>query len=157
MQPPAPFIRVETDAASGCRSVHATRSFAAGDIICNFSAGEIVANPNRLTLQVDVNRHITLQPDALQFTNHSCAPNVFFDTANGLLLALHDISEGDELTFFYPSTEWMMAEPFQCCCGYAGCIGEIRGAALMDAAILRQYRLNAFILQQLQQKARQRA
>ena len=36
------------------------------------------------------------------------------------LTALRPISEGDELTFFYPSTEWAMAEPFECGCGAAG-------------------------------------
>lgn len=26
------------------------------------------------------------------------------------------LKEGDELTFFYPSTEWSMAQPFDCLC-----------------------------------------
>lgn len=31
--------------------------------------------------------------------------------------ALRDIKEGDVLEFFYPSTEWDMAQPFECSCG----------------------------------------
>lgn len=31
--------------------------------------------------------------------------------------ALRDIQPGDELSFFYPSTEWEMAQGFECKCG----------------------------------------
>ncbi len=39
-----------------------------------------------------------------------------------------DLQVGDQLTFFYPSTEWASPRPFQCLCG-AGvgkCIGMQR-------------------------------
>lgn len=42
--------------------------------------------------------------------------------------ALQDVAPGAELTFFYPSTEWDMETPFDCCCGAAGCLGRIAGA-----------------------------
>lgn len=39
------------------------------------------------------------------------------------------LNEGDELTFFYPSTEWDMAQPFDCHCGSENCLGKVRGAS----------------------------
>jgi hypothetical protein len=33
------------------------------------------------------------------------------------------IEVGQELTFFYPSTEWDMAQGFECICGTATCRG----------------------------------
>lgn len=75
--------------------------------------------------------------------NHSCAPTVeievrtsnpqdgYPDGISGEVRVAHnrDLEVGDELTFFYPSTEWASASPFKCLCG-AGegrCIGMQRG------------------------------
>lgn len=52
--------------------------------------------------QVGPTQHIMLSPEWLQYINHSCDPNVFFDTASFKLIALKDIAAGDELCFFYP-------------------------------------------------------
>jgi hypothetical protein len=43
---------------------------------------------------------------------------------------------GEELTFFYPSTEWDMDQGFSCFCGSKACLGYISGAKHMDAAQL---------------------
>jgi len=67
------------------------------------------------------------------------------DTSALLCIALRDIFPGDELTFFYPSTEWSMAEPFACLCGSGGCIGHIAGAERLPLHILTKYRLNPHI------------
>ena len=73
--------------------------------------------------------------------NHSCDPNVAFDlsaedTSQWHVRALKPIKAGDPcesrdtltlsvltsvetvtVTFFYPSTQWTMAQPFDCLCG----------------------------------------
>lgn len=75
--------------------------------------------------------------------NHSCEPNVAFDLSSEdqnewHVRALKTIREGEtrkclyaipatkytdhlstyaQVTFFYPSTEWDMAQPFDCICG----------------------------------------
>ncbi|KAJ5216559.1 uncharacterized protein N7498_002966 [Penicillium cinerascens] len=60
---------------------------------------------------------------------------------------------GDELTFFYPSTEWEMVQPFQCNCGAQGqCRGLISGAANEEPYILHQYWLNKHIRDLLQDR-----
>jgi hypothetical protein len=130
-------------------SLHALQSFQPGDVISPFSARETLSTPTYLTVQVDANKHILLDPVFLQYINHSCDPNVFFDTTSMFLIALKEIQPSDELTFFYPSTEWKMAQTFQCNCGSHQCIGEIKGAADLSADIISKYRLTDFIQQQV--------
>jgi hypothetical protein len=55
-----------------------------------------VALPNYLTVQIGENRHIRLDPEYLKNINHSCDPNVFFDTAAMEVVALQDIAAGQE-------------------------------------------------------------
>ncbi|HEY0731061.1 MAG TPA: SET domain-containing protein-lysine N-methyltransferase [Chitinophagaceae bacterium] len=134
-------------------ALFALRSFQPGEVIAEFWAGTIAAEPTYLTVQVDVGKHITLQPEFLQYINHSCDPNVFFDTTEMKVVALRAIDEGEEMTFFYPSTEWQMTQPFNCYCGYARCLGEIKGAAFLAEDVWKQYRLTGFIQQQLAKRA----
>lgn len=125
------------------------RSYQPGEKIADFSAGTISAEPTYLTVQVGVSKHITLQPEFLQYINHSCDPNVFFDTTSMQLVALKPLQPGDELTFFYPSTEWEMTQCFHCYCGSPQCLGEIKGAAYLSKESQEKYRLTDFIQQQL--------
>jgi hypothetical protein len=103
-----------------------------------------------MTAQVDDSKHVMLQPEWLQFINHSCDPNIYFDTSGKQLMALRDIAPGDELVFFYPSTEWDMSDPFQCRCSAACCCGTVSGAACMDFEVLARHRLSPYILRKLQ-------
>lgn len=125
----------------------------AGGLIAGFSAGTISAEPTYLTVQVGVEKHITLQPEFLQYINHSCDPNVFFNTTTMELVALKDLNPGEELTFFYPSTEWKMTQSFDCYCGSPKCLGSIRGAAYLSKQVQEEYRFTDFIQQQLARKA----
>jgi hypothetical protein len=106
-----------------------------------------------LTVQIDIGKHITLQPEFLQYINHSCEPNVFFDTTTMHLVALKKILQQEEMTFFYPSTEWEMVQPFNCYCGSVNCLGTIKGASFLPKDIWKQYRLTDFIQQQLNRRS----
>jgi hypothetical protein len=125
-----------------------------GEIIADFSAGTISSEPTYLTVQVATGKHITLQPEFLQYINHSCAPNVFFDTGSMQLVTLSEIRPGEELTFFYPSTEWQITQTFHCYCGSPECIGHIRGAKYLSREAQEKYRLTGFIQQQLAKRKR---
>lgn len=121
------------------------KAFSTGSVLCRFSAAARFTQPNRLTIQTAETEHIHLLPACLSFTNHSCTPTVFFNMQSFELEALQAIQPGDELTFFYPSTEWDMAEQFACSCGSPQCLGKIRGARYLPASTLNRYRLNEFI------------
>ena len=120
-------------------------SFKKGDLIVAFEASKIVDEPNYLTVQISENKHIHLLPEYLQFVNHSCEPNVIFNTTTMQLECVSAIAAGDELCFFYPATEWKIAQEFNCHCGTAKCIGLVRGAADTPIAILKEYQLTDFI------------
>lgn len=128
-----------------------TKTFQENEVISGFSAKETHSSPSRYTVQVNEHTHIILLPEFLQYINHSCNPNAFFNTTTMELRALKPIAPGDEFTFFYPSTEWFMAEPFLCSCGEANCIGTIKGAKELTKDVLQRYRLTDFIQHKLQQ------
>ena len=146
------FAKVFRNPATGQHSLHAINFFDAGELICSFTAKETYATPSYLTLQTGLHKHIALFPDCLQYTNHSCDPNVFFDTDKMELIALRPIQPDDEMMFFYPSTEWQMASPFTCNCGTKKCLGTIAGASSLRKDQLTHYRLTSFILIQLQNR-----
>jgi hypothetical protein len=61
------------------------------------------------------------------------------------------LAPGTELTFFYPSTEWAMAQSFDCFCRTPSCKGRIAGASDMSAAQLQGMWLNGFIRDMLEE------
>ena len=123
----------------------ANASFKAGDTIVAFDASKIVDTPNYLTVQVSEHKHIYLFPEYLQYVNHCCEPNVIFNTTTMQLECISDIETGEELRFFYPATEWKIAQQFVCNCGKASCVGLIQGAADTPTEVLNKYKLTDFI------------
>lgn len=146
------FADIMQNAATGEKSLHATRFFDAGEVISDFSAAQTFNTPNYLTVQTGDDEHIMLSPEFLQYINHSCNPNVFFDTTTMQVIALKEIQPGDELLFFYPSTEWDMAQPFDCFCGTSECLHRIQGAAHLSDEEAMRYRLTQFIQEKIQQR-----
>ena len=145
------FANVILNNSSNQKSLLAAVSFAPGNIICDFSAGITQSYPTYLTVQTSADRHITLMPEFLQYINHSCMPNVFFNTTTMQLICIAPLQPGDEFTFFYPSTEWEMAQPFVCNCGNANCLQLINGASHLSVETLAKYRLTDFIKSQVKQ------
>lgn len=148
------FAVVRQNIINNQKGFFAQRSYHPGDVVIEFSARELLSQPNYLTVQVSIDQHILLHPEHLQYINHSCDPNVFFDTHAMHIVALKPIAEGDEMTFFYPSTEWDMAQPFTCHCGSSQCLERIQGAAHINEDILRNYKLTRFIQQQLHDRSK---
>ena len=120
----------------------------------NFSALKVLEEPDYLTVQVGINKHIYLFPTFLQYVNHSCSPNVLFNTTTMALECVSSIHKGDELRFFYPATEWEMSQPFMCNCGASNCLELISGAAFMPYATLVTYQLSDFVLNKLMRTER---
>jgi len=135
--------------SNGQNALFSLRSYKPGDIIADFSAGTISAEPTYLTIQLGIRKHITFDPVFLQYINHGCDPNVFFDTTAMNLVALKHIKREEEMTFFYPSTEWKMTQRFNCYCGSPHCLGEIKGAAYLTKEERERYRFTDFIQQQI--------
>ncbi len=143
----ASFAEIWECCATKNKSLHATVDFFSGEVLCSFGSREILNEPNYLSVQINKHQHILLKPEFLQYINHSCDPNVYFDTSNMNVTALRQIEIGEELTFFYPSTEWSMDRAFQCCCGTPKCLESIQWAAELPLDILVKYRLSEHIKQ----------
>ncbi|ORX77572.1 hypothetical protein K493DRAFT_245202 [Basidiobolus meristosporus CBS 931.73] len=127
----------------------ATRDFKKGSVVHPLE-GKPIAGVFYHTVQVGQDQHIELTND-LVYCNHSCDPSLNFDTARMLTVAVKDIQEGDELTFFYPSSEWDMVEQFSCICNSSQCIGEIKGAKYLSEETLSRYFINEHIRKQYAQ------
>jgi hypothetical protein len=140
---PAPsFLRVVT--VRGWRSLRTDRAFRRGEILCPLPCTARRSRPSRYTVQVAESTHVEV--GVFTTLNHSCDPNLVLDTERMLVVAARDLAPGDELAYFYPSTEWDMAEPFRCGCGSAACLGIIRGARHLSLETLGRFFVNRHIL-----------
>ena len=146
------FCELRKDETNGHLGLFSRKNFSMGDLVINFGSSTMLDTPNYLTVQIGINQHILMSPEYLQFTNHSCNPNLLYNTATMELECLRDISIGDEFAFFYPATEWKMSQKFECHCGEVNCIGLVQGAADTPIEILNQYKLTNFIHTMLKEK-----
>ena len=147
-----PDCEVKRHLSNNQNGLFASTPFKKGDIVIDFSSSKIVDTPNYLTVQIAENKHIHLSPEYLQYINHSCEPNVLFNTSTMQLECLTDIEIGDELFFFYPATEWKMSQVFNCHCGKASCVGLIQGASFLPMDVLKNYKLTDFIASMVQNR-----
>jgi hypothetical protein len=125
------------------RSLVTRQAYAKGQIICEIPNKNVVDKASRYTIQIDRNRHT--EPGKLSALNHSCDPNVILDTQRLLMVARYDIQPGEELSYFYPSTEWEMDAPFICLCGASNCIHVVAGARFLPLSTLESHYLNKHI------------
>jgi len=117
----------------------ATVDLKKGDVIGSFKETATKTTKVRYTsVQVGKDEHIELNSD-LVYLNHSCAPNVRMDVTQMKAIAERDIKAGEELTFFYPSTEWSMAQPFTCWCGAKNCLKQVQGAKYLSKSQLEEH------------------
>ena len=151
----------------------------AGSVIATLASPPLsLSNKAYSTVQISRTQHIELNCDFL-YLNHSCDPSLELHivprtrsndetldvegTARDVPVAIevrvanrksstgdtYDLNVGDAMTFFYPSTEWEMAQPFDCTCGSKMCRGQISGAKDMPIHNLEGYFLNHHIKEML--------
>lgn len=125
------------------RTLVTKRTYKKGEVICAMPSENITEKPNRFTVQIGRDKHTHV--GKLAALNHSCDPNVFLDTEHMEMVACRDIEKGEELYFFYPSTEWQMDAPFICLCGSANCINVVAGARFLPLSTLERHYLNPHI------------
>jgi hypothetical protein len=135
----------EGNSPYGARLV-TTASIARGEKFFQIENYRLVREPTYQTIQVGVGEHIE-ELGVLAYLNHSCRPNVLVHTGQMACYAARDIAAGEELSFFYPSTEWEMARPFLCLCGAPECIRMVTGARHIPLDVLSRYFVNEHIRQ----------
>ena len=125
------------------RSLITKQAYKKGEIICEIPTEKVIDTANRYTVQIGRDRHTEV--GKLSALNHSCDPNVILDTENLKMIARREIAEGEELSFFYPATEWEMDAPFICLCGASNCIHVVAGARFLPLSTLESHYLNRHI------------
>lgn len=115
-----------------------------GELISSISGYRIVSKVTYQTVQISAHEHIE-ELGVLAYLNHSCQPNTIVDTTAFTVSAIRDIAAGEELNFFYPSTEWEMDRPFICLCGAPQCIRLVAGAKHLSIDTLQRYFINRHI------------
>lgn len=137
-----------------CLTAVAAREIPANTLFATNTSTTLAKIKDYSTVQVSKSEHIRLNSDLL-YCNHSCDPNIRFVTStltldpkadeetpvSGVLeiWSLRDIPAGEELRFFYPSTEWEMSQPFRCSCGAEECLGWVDGAKNTPTKVLKKY------------------
>lgn len=96
------------DPTSFSSKLVAERDFNKGETIADLTG--LTPGPKRYSsVQISPTEHVELNSDLL-YLNHSCDPSTYLDITKRAIVALMDIKQGEELTFFYPSTEWDMGK-----------------------------------------------
>ncbi|KAF2083692.1 hypothetical protein K490DRAFT_19526, partial [Saccharata proteae CBS 121410] len=114
-------------------------------LFARITTATTVPTPRYTTVQAGPAHHIELNSD-LVYINHSCVPNLIFDMERWeVRVSEKGLKEGEELTFFYPSTEWKMERGFECSCGESNCLGYVEGAKDLDEMTLRRFWLSRHI------------
>ncbi|EGC41104.1 conserved hypothetical protein [Histoplasma capsulatum var. duboisii H88] len=167
----SPALASNSDASTGPSfnlTAVASMDIPANSLIAENTSTTLASEKDYSTVQISATHHIRLNSDLL-YCNHSCDPNVRFVTSTlsspdvGLeepvagaieVWSTRDIPVGEELRFFYPSTEWEMAQPFHCSCGAENCLGLVDGAKNVPVEALRRYWLSGHIESLLNEKHR---
>lgn len=149
LEPCPPTIHLSTSPDTLERCLRARVAMAPGEVIATFGARSVLPEPSRMTIQVDVAAHIELEPTWLRFLDHSCAPNVAVDVVRGEVVVVSPIAPGEALAYFYPSTEWAMAEPFVCRCRAPACLGIVAGASQLEPERLSGHALAPHVQRRL--------
>lgn len=118
--------KIELRAAEIGQGVFTRQAVAAGEVLIAL-AHLFVGAPGRHTIQIDGERHQAGTGEIDDFLNHCCEPSAFLDADRLCFVAARDIAAGEEVTFNYLTSEWDMAEAFDCRCGAERCLSKIRG------------------------------
>ncbi|CAO3607544.1 unnamed protein product [Cunninghamella blakesleeana] len=138
------------DSASFTSALISDKAFEAQQIIVDIKGA--TPGPKRYSsVQISKTDHIELNSDLL-YLNHSCSPSTYLDVKELCLKAVKPIQVGDELTFFYPSTEWDIAQPFECWCGSSKCVKLVKGAKYLSKEVLDQFELSQHIKELLEER-----
>lgn len=126
------------------------RSLCAGDVIAVIHDAVQTPHPTYQTIQIGSQMHLC-DLGVVAYMNHSCEPSALIDVSSMTVVATRHLSPGEEINFFYPSTEWEMAQPFVCTCGSPRCVRLVAGAKFLSVDALSRYFINAHVQEMVQQ------
>jgi D-alanine-D-alanine ligase-like ATP-grasp enzyme len=126
-------IRVDYDRSTDSYRIVSKCDMKEGEFVMDI--GNLPTGPlnNKWALTKSHCEYYTTTTSPLQYTNHSCSPNIAISSDGGHFMAHRNIAADEEITFHYNTTEYDMACPFKCVCRAARCAGLIRGFRYLSA------------------------
>lgn len=132
----------------GGHTVVARQAIAKGELIVVWSGklvegGELEALPatvRRYSLQVEEDHYLVSLSDCepADYVNHSCSPNAGLSGQIGLV-AMRDISAGEEVTYDYAMSDGSPYDEFTCGCGSVECRGRVSGDDWKRSELWQRY------------------
>jgi hypothetical protein len=98
-------------------------------------------SPTTLALQIGPDLYIGESGQADDFVNHSCEPNagMLIKGAEVRLIAIREITAGEQITFDYSTTMDEDDFEFDCMCGSSRCRGRIGDFKQLPAELRNGY------------------
>jgi hypothetical protein len=146
----SPKLEARPVTAKGCYGLFAIEPAYAGELLVSWGGTVIHADdffnlpPEmvRLTVQIEEELYlVTDDPDRVgpgDYVNHSCNPNSGIH-GHTMLVAMRDISPGEEICFDYAMTDGSPYEEFVCACGSANCRGRVTGDDWRNPLLWERY------------------
>lgn len=137
------IFRVHFQTGEFRSGLFAVRPLKKGEVILQIKDW-IPAERTRTSIQIGEKEHIEWNSDMV-FANHSCDPNLGVDLSSPdrsqwKVVALKDVDTDEEVTWFYPSTEWdSWGGGFPCGCHATNCVGQYKGAISLTKEQLDQH------------------
>jgi uncharacterized protein len=139
---------VQNRDVTGGKAVFARDVIEPGELIAVWS-GRIVSAEELDELSEDIRRHTVQVEERLylashgpdegpDFINHSCEPNAGLD-GQVVIVALHRIQPGDEITIDYAMCDGSPYDEFDCACGSAICRGRVTGEDWRNPMLWERY------------------
>ncbi|KYC35995.1 hypothetical protein WA1_40320 [Scytonema hofmannii PCC 7110] len=137
------MVKIEVNTTAKGTGLITTSAVRKGEVFHRITKYKRVNQPTYTSVQIDLDTHI--EESILGKLNHSCNPNLIINTTALECVAARDIEPHEELSFFYPSTEWEMDKPFVCMCGSPQCVRIVAGARYLSLDILSLQFINRHI------------
>ena len=98
-----------------------------GTVVTRAQLDAIAASLRQLSVQIENDLYlVTTVAGPGDYINHSCDPNAGLVGQTGLV-AMRNISPGEEICFDYAMSDSSNYDEFDCACGAANCRGRITG------------------------------
>lgn len=114
--------------------IFAKKPINAGEIILSLAQNiSLLSNVESSISSIQIDDDVYIEPklpQIWQFCNHDCEPNAMLNTEKFQMIAIKNITQGEEITYHYCTTEFDLLsknEHFQCFCGSKYCIGTVSG------------------------------
>ena len=120
-------INIKYDTTSNSFYIVAGQNISKDDFITNLDKLPIIPTNNKYAITKNLHEYYDTETSALQYTNHSCDPNIVITRDGSNFIAKRDICQGEMITFNYNTTEYDIIRPFDCLCGCEGCLKQIKG------------------------------